>query len=169
MFWRRLFQQDPVAVTVMNSGGTSEPVTATATQYGPAFFLWPNNQVVATHRDGSYSVKAGTFSGIATVPAAPGEVIILWATGFGPTNPVAPAGVAVPSDQTHATGTMPALTINGNPMITFGAALTPGSASLYQIAIQVSNTLADGDYPIQATIGSAQSSARAVLSVHQGV
>jgi uncharacterized protein (TIGR03437 family) len=64
---------------------------------------------------------------------------------------------------------MPALTINGNPMITFGAALTPGSAGLYQIAIQVPNTLADGDYPIQATIGSAQSSARAVLSVHQGV
>jgi uncharacterized protein (TIGR03437 family) len=76
MFWRRLFQQDPVAVTVMNSGGTSEPVATAATQYGPAFFLWPNNQVVATHQDGSYSVKAGTFSGIATVPAAPGEVII---------------------------------------------------------------------------------------------
>jgi uncharacterized protein (TIGR03437 family) len=141
--------------------------TATASQYGPAFFLWPGGQVVATRQDFSYSVKAGTFSGTTTVPAKPGDVVILWATGFGPTNPVAPAGAAVPSDRTYATASVPTVTINNTPAIVFGAALAPGAVGLYQIAIQVPITLADGDWPIQATIGGVQSAAPAILSVHR--
>jgi hypothetical protein len=34
-----------------------------------------------------------------------------------------------------------------------GAALASGSAGLYRIAIQVRNALAEGDWPIQASIG----------------
>jgi uncharacterized protein (TIGR03437 family) len=47
------------------------------------------------------------------------------------------------------------------------AALAPGSAGLYQVAIQVPGTLADGDWPIQASIGGAVSPAGAVLTVHR--
>jgi len=52
------------------------------------FFLWPGSRVVATHLDYSYPIQVGTFAGVTTVPAKPGEVIVLWATGFGPTSPV---------------------------------------------------------------------------------
>ncbi len=156
----------PATVTVTTAAGTSGGVTATVSQYGPAFFLWPSNQVVATRQDFSFAVKAGTFSGTTTLPAKPGDVLILWATGFGPTNPVAPGGVAVPSDKTYATASAPTVTINNQPAIVFGAALAPGAAGLYQIAIQVPNTLTDGDWPIQAGIGGAQSAAGAVLTVH---
>ncbi len=54
----------PLSVTVTTPTATSAAFTATVSQYGPAFFLWPASQVVATHLDYSYAVQAGTFSGL---------------------------------------------------------------------------------------------------------
>ena len=155
----------PVSVTVTTPGGASASFATTANVYGPAFFLWPGSQVVATRQDYSYAVKAGTFAGATTVAAKPGEVIILWATGFGPTMPAAPSGVSVPGSGGYPTASSPIVTINNTPVIVYGAALAPGSAGLYQIAIQVPNTLADGDWPIQASIGGTLSPTEIVLSV----
>jgi uncharacterized protein (TIGR03437 family) len=158
-----------VSVTVTNSVGASAPFATIGSPYAPAFFQWPNNQVVATRQDFSFAAKAGTFTGAATVPAKPGDVLILWGTGFGPTNPAAPAGVAAPGDKTYATATMPTVTINNTAAIVFGAALAPGSAGLYQVAIAVPNTLADGDWPIQAGIAGVQSPTGTVLTVSRGL
>jgi len=93
----------PGSVTVTTATVTSAALTATVSQYGPAFFLWPASQVVATHLDYSYAVQAVTFSGLTTVPAKPGEAIVLWATGFGLTSPAAPDGVVVSSTPTYGT------------------------------------------------------------------
>jgi uncharacterized protein (TIGR03437 family) len=123
--------------------------------------------VVATRTDYSYAVKAGTFAGATTVAAKPGDVIVLWATGFGPTNPAAPTGVAVPGDKSYATASLPSITIDHLPATVYGAALAPGSVGLYQIAIEVPTSLADGDWPIQAFIGGVLSPAGTILSVHR--
>jgi uncharacterized protein (TIGR03437 family) len=155
----------PITVTVTAGGSTSASFTTTASEYGPAFFVWPGNQVVATRTDYSYAVKAGTFAGATTVAAKPGDVIILWATGFGPTNPAAPTGVAVPSDQGYATTSLPSITIDNVTATVYGAALAPGSAGLYQIAIEVPPSLGDGDWPIQALIGGILSPVGTILSV----
>ena len=156
----------PITVTVTTSNGTSAPFTTTASIYGPAFFTWPGNQVVATRTDYSFAVKPGTFAGATTVASKPGEVIVLWATGFGPTSPAAPTGFAVPSDQAYVTSSLPGISINNVPATVYGAALAPGSAGLYQIAIQVPSSIADGDWPIQANIGGVSSPAGTILSVH---
>jgi uncharacterized protein (TIGR03437 family) len=156
----------PITVTVTTSAGTSAAFATTASAYGPAFFVWPGNQVVATRTDYSYAVKAGTFAGTTTVAAKPGDVIVLWATGFGPTSPAAPPGVAVPGDKAYGTSSLPSITIDSLPAAIYGAALAPGSAGLYQIAIQVPPSLADGDWPIQALIGGVMSTAGTILSVH---
>lgn len=157
----------PVTVTVTTPGGMSAAFSSTAATYGPAFFAWPGNQVVATRTDYSYAVKAGTFAGASTVAAKPGEVIVLWSTGFGPTNPAPPAGVAVSTDKPYPTSSLPSITIDNVPAIVYGAALAPGSVGLYQIAIQVPPSLGDGDWPIQALIGGVQSPAGTILSVHR--
>jgi uncharacterized protein (TIGR03437 family) len=157
----------PLTVTVTTAGGTSANIATTASAYGPAFFVWPGNQVVATRQDYSYAVKAGTFAGATTVAAKPGDVIVLWATGFGPTHPAPPAGVAVPGDQTYATSSMPSIAINNMSATVYGAALAPGSVGLYQIAMQVPPSLADGDWPIQAVVGGVLSPVGTILSVHQ--
>ncbi len=153
-----------VTVTVTSPGGAAS-FSTTASLYGPAFFLWPGSQAVATRQDYSYAVKPGTFAGVTTVAAKPGEVIILWATGFGPTTPAAPPGVPVPASTAYPTASSPTVTINNTPAIVYGAALASGSAGLYQIAIQVPGTLADGDWPIQVSMGVSLSPNGIVLSV----
>ena len=37
-------------MTVTTAGGTSAAFATTANAYGPAFFTWPGNQVVATRQ-----------------------------------------------------------------------------------------------------------------------
>ena len=157
----------PISVTVTTAAGTSAAFATTANAYGPAFFTWPNNQVVATRQDYSYAVKAGTFTSATTVAAKPGDVLILWATGFGATLPAAPLGTSVPASGGYPTATAPTVTINNLPATVYGAALAPGSAGLYQIAIQAPTSLGDGDWPVQATIGGVTSLAGTILSVHQ--
>jgi uncharacterized protein (TIGR03437 family) len=73
----------------------------------------------------------------------------------------------VPGDKAYSTVTAPAVTIDNIPALVYGAALAPGSAGLYQIAIQVPLSLADGDWPIQATIGGVASPAGVVLRVQR--
>lgn len=155
----------PISVTVTTAAGTSTAFSATAGTYGPAFFAWPGNQVVATRTDYSFAVKAGTFAGTTTVAAKPGDVLVLWATGLGPTTPAAPAGVAVPGDRAYNTASLPSVTIDDLAATVYGAALAPGSVGLYQIAIQVPLSLGDGDWAIQASIGGVVSPVGTILSV----
>jgi uncharacterized protein (TIGR03437 family) len=154
----------PVTVTVTTPNGTSAPVNATAGLYGPAFFPWPGNQAVATRPDYSLVARPGTFPGANTTAAKPGEVIILWGTGFGPTTPAATPGISTPASQVYSTATLPAVTLGSTPLQVLGAALTPGAAGLYQIAVQLP-IVSDGTYPIQASIGGAQSPASATLAI----
>ncbi len=156
----------PAQVTVTAPSGTSSTFTVTASQYGPAFFSWPNNQPVATRQDFSYAAADGTFAGATTVPAKPGDVIILWGTGFGPTLPAAPVGVQVPSDRTYSTATPPSIQINNVAATVYGAALAPGFAGLYQVAIQVPTSLPDGNWPLTAIIGGVTSPSGVSLTVH---
>jgi uncharacterized protein (TIGR03437 family) len=154
-----------VSVTVTNANGTSSAVTATVQTVQPAFFLWPGNYAVATTLNYGLAVKNGTFSGATTTPAAPGEVIVLWGTGFGPTNPVAPAGVATPSTTAYNTASPVTVTVGGVPATVYGAALAAGDAGLYQVAIQIPTPLANGDYPVVAKISGAQSPSTTLITV----
>jgi uncharacterized protein (TIGR03437 family) len=155
-----------VPVTVTASGGTSQAVMAQLQAEQPAFFQW-GDYAVATRQDFSLAVKDGTFPGTTTVPAAPGDVIILWGTGFGPTSPAAPAGMETPATTAYNTATPVSLTIGGKPALVYGAALAPGYAGLYQVAIQVPAGLANGDYSVVATINGVLSPSTTMITVQQ--
>ena len=155
-----------VSVVVTNNGITPTGLfNAPSSLNGPAFFLWPGNQAVATRTDYSYAVKSGTFAGLTTLAAKPGDVLILWGTGFGPTTPATLVGIPVPSDKTYLASAPPTITINNVQATIYGAALAPGYAGLYQVAIQVPTSLADGDWPIVATVGGIASPTGVLLSV----
>jgi len=156
---------ETVSVVVMNPSGTSSAGMAATQAAQPAFFQW-GSYAVATHQDYSLAVKNGTFSGLTTVPAAPGDVIILWGTGFGPTTPSAPVGVEVPSGTTYNTASPVTVTV-GAAAVVYGAALAPGYAGLYQVAIQIPPSLSNGDYPVVATVDGAQSPAVDLITVQQ--
>lgn len=153
-----------VPVTVTNAYGTSQAVMVTAATYQPAFFQW-GNYAVATRQDFSLAVKNGTFPGVTTVPAKPGDVIILWGTGFGPTNPAAPSGVEVPADATYNTASTVTVTVGGMPATVYGAALAAGYAGLYQVAIQIPPSLSNGDYAVIATVSNTSSPSTTMITV----
>ena len=154
------------AVVVSNSGAKVTSIfNAPSAAAAPAFFLWPNGQVVATRLDYSYAVKDGTFAGFPTVAAKPSDVLVLWGTGFGATTPAAPVGFETPGDTTYSTSALPSVTVDNIPAKVYGAALAPGLAGLYQVAIQVPDSVGDGDWPIQASIGGVQSPTGTILTV----
>ena len=157
----------PVQVTVTNSMGTSQPVSATAALDGPAFFLWAYTYAVATYTDYTYAAKNGAIGGVATVPAAPGDVLILWGTGFGPTNPAATPGQEVPPSGLYSTANPVTVSIGGIDAIVYGSVLSPGFAGLYQIAVQVPTSAPNGDLPIIATVNGVSSPATTLLTVQQ--
>jgi uncharacterized protein (TIGR03437 family) len=155
-------------VSVRNSLGTSTAASAMSNRFMPAFFLWPGKQAVATrHPDGGYAVKNGTFPGTTTTPAKPGDVIVLWGTGFGPTTPAAPVGsVTLPGVRYDVVNPV-TVTVGGIPAEVIGAALSSGFVGLYQIAIVVPAGAPNGDLAVVATVSGAQSPAGVTLSVQR--
>jgi uncharacterized protein (TIGR03437 family) len=137
-------------VTVTNSNGASAPFSSTVQLVSPALFPWPNNQPVATHTDFSIAAANGTFSGQTTVPAKPGEIIVLWGTGFGPTMPTVPAGQE-PGNNAGATLTNPvSVTLDGTGLQVLSNVLS-GYAGEYQIAVQLPASMANGNHQLVVT------------------
>ncbi|MBZ5611550.1 MAG: FG-GAP-like repeat-containing protein [Acidobacteriia bacterium] len=151
-------------VVVTNNGIPSQPATAQIQPFAPAFFPWPGGYAVATDPNFQFRVKAGTFPGVSTAPAAPGDVLILWGTGFGPSSPQVPAGHQAPADQTYNIATPVHVKIGGVDATVYGAAFASGFAGLIQVAVQVPN-LSDGDYPVIAEVGGVSSPSTTLLTV----
>ena len=74
----------PVQVQVTNSFGTSAPFTVNQTAIMPEFFAVSNSGfVMATHANGTLVAPAGYVPGVTSSPAALGETIAIYGTGFG--------------------------------------------------------------------------------------
>ena len=129
----------PATITVLTDGIASDPLPATLQTYTPAFFWWATG-VVTTTPD---------FQPVTS--SKPGDVVILWGTGFGPTNPPAPPGVVSPADALLAA--TPTITVGSQTADYLGGALAPGSAGLYQIAIRIPYGSPAGLVPLNAEIG----------------
>jgi uncharacterized protein (TIGR03437 family) len=152
-----------VQVQVTTSQGTSNSFAAQKQQFSPAFFWMPGGTYVAAlHADYTYVGKAGLIAGAASTPATPGETILIYATGFGPTNPALPSAQLV---------TAPAVLAN-SVQVTIGGVAAPVTyaglvgAGLYQINVTVP-TLANGDAAVVAQIGGVQTQPAVSISVQQ--
>jgi uncharacterized protein (TIGR03437 family) len=150
-----------VSVVVTNNGQASDPASATGQTFSPGIFPYNSTLAIATrHPDGTLIGDPAKVPG--TVQAKPGDVIILWGTGFGPTTPAIPNGQVVTA--ALAVNTNPTVTIGGVAAPLAGAAMSPGSAGLYQIAVTVPN-VPDGDLDVIATVGGVSSPRGLTISV----
>jgi uncharacterized protein (TIGR03437 family) len=75
------------------------------------------------------------------------------------------SGQLVPSTQLFSVTNPPSITVGGVQATVYGAALAPGFAGLYQIAIQIPLTAGSGDQPIVAQVGSVSSSGNVYVTV----
>ncbi len=151
-----------VPVSVVNALG-SATTTAALKQYSPGFFALQGKYAAAVHTDGVYVAPAGFFgSGAASRPAAPGEVILLYGTGFGPTTPAIPAGQTVMGAAPLTDATQLQITIGGAPAkVQFAGIVAAGE---YQFNVVIP-PLADGDQPIAATIAGSSTQSGLLISV----
>ncbi|MDE3198095.1 MAG: IPT/TIG domain-containing protein [Acidobacteriota bacterium] len=158
----------PVPVQVTNSNGTSPVAMVTLQSASPAFFVWGARYVAATRVDYSYVGPPGLFgSAVTTTPAKPGDTLILWGTGFGPTNPAVPAGQNTPSTGIATPADGITVAIGGIQAQVLGAALTPGVAGVYQIVVQVPPNAPNGNLQVSAQVAGLFSPPNIFLAVQQ--
>ncbi len=133
----------PVQVVVTTAAGPSPPFSVNYAQFAPGLFPASAPYLAAQHADNSY---VGGYPG--STPAKPGEVIILWGTGFGPASPAVPAGKVF-------TGANPlanvSVTIGGQPATVDFAGVV--GAGLVQINVHVPLSIGNGDAPVVAMVG----------------
>jgi len=157
----------PVEVKVTTPQGRSNAVAAQMQSFAPGFFLFdPQGRkfLAAVHADGTFLGPENLFQGATTRPATPGETILLFGTGFGPTDPVVPAGQVV----AQAAPLANPMTIrfgNVQANVTF-AGLASGAAGLYQFNVVVPD-LPDGDIPVVAEVGGVRTQDGAFITIRR--
>jgi uncharacterized protein (TIGR03437 family) len=150
--------QGPVAVRVRTPGGETAAAMITGAARAPGI-LAPASFVSTTGRRyvGALFPDGTTFVGPTNlVPGAsfrgarPGERVLVYGVGFGPTTPAIPSGQIV-----TATNSISGLQvrIGDQPVTVEYGGLSPNFVGLYQFNLVVPN-LAAGDYPIVMTVGS---------------
>jgi len=156
-------------IVVTNANGTSDPytITANALQPGllaPAAFLSGGRQYLAAILpDGQFAVPAGMIPGVASRPAKPGELLMIFAIGFGAVKPNTPAGIVVSTPNSLATPLT--MTIGSTQASIAFAGLSQGSLGLYQFNVFVPD-IPDGDaVPLTFTLNGAPGPSTLYLAV----
>ena len=163
----------PVNVVVTTAAGSATS-SVTLAQFAPSFFLLDSKHVagIIVRLDGSGAYGAGTYDiigptgtalGYQTVAAKPGDVVALYGTGFGPTNPTVPAGRAF--DGAAPTNNQVTVLMNNVKVIPTFAGLS--GAGVYQINLTVPVGLGTGDISLVANVGGVQTPVGVVISVRQ--
>jgi len=151
-----------VPIVVTDNGLVSASMTATMNAFSPAFFLLKDNLSVAALHSSGAIVGATTLYAGASTPAAPGETITVFGTGFGPTNAAITNGAIVAAPL--AVVTAPTVTIGGVAATVVYAGLV--SAGVYQLDVVVPAGAAAGNAAIVATVGGFSSSATAIVTLN---
>src|SRR5258708_6344566 len=123
--------------------------------FAPAFFVFPNSKSIAAQVGGSGAIIANPVVVVGGRPAKPGEVITLYGTGFGDTNPSVATGQLAAG--AAALVNPITVTIGGTilqPQDVLYAGLSPASiGGLYQFNVRVPASAPDGDVPATIAIG----------------
>jgi len=160
----------PVAVTA--AAGTAN-ATLTLSQFGPSFFILDSKHVagIILRTNGSGSQGGGTYDflgptgnslGYARVAAKAGDIVELFANGFGPTSPAVPAGQG---SSGAAPATNPVTLLINKLSVTPSYAGASSEAGIYQINLTIPAGLGTGDVPLVASVGGAQTPSTVFISL----
>jgi uncharacterized protein (TIGR03437 family) len=160
-------QPGTAQIQVTANGLTSATVSAPSVLLAPAFFRIGTNAtngnayVAATHADGSLIGPAGLIAGVTTSPARPGEIIVIYGTGFGQTSPAIPSGQVVSSPLMLPSP--PTIVIDGATANVAFAGLT--GTGLYQFNVTVPRGAQTGDDLVVALLGNGETQANAFITI----
>ncbi len=159
----------PVLIQVKNNFGFSNTGSATRTRVAPtlqsvpAFNVGGKSYVVAQTSDfKSFIGQTGLIQGVSFVTAKPGDTVIVFALGCGPTNPATQAGVAAAQGAPLALPYQ--LKIGGVAANVGFGGIVAGSIGLYQFNIVVPSAPA-GDQPIELIVDGIPNAQGLVITV----
>ena len=140
----------PVRVTVVREGQAGNVVTAEVAERAPRLLrIGIDDYGIIVNQDGTFPIPP--TPGIPSRPARPGDALVVYAIGFGQTDPPVALGRASPSTEPLAR-VQPTPTVffgagltGGAPAIPFYAGLTPGLVGLFQINVIVPENAPKGD------------------------
>jgi uncharacterized protein (TIGR03437 family) len=95
----------------------------------------------------AYALPENSTPDVAARPARPGEVLVLYGTGFGPVTPHVETG-EIPAGQTKLVNSLE-VRIGGMPADILAAGLAPGKAGLYEIRVVVPPLAEAGAVPLE--------------------
>jgi len=151
-----------VQVQVTTAQQKSNILTVQKQQFAPAFFTIDGGAyVAASHTNYTLVGKPGVLPGVVTQPAAPGEIIQMYGTGFGLTSPPLPTSQLVSKAAVLANPVQ--ITIGGVTASVEYAGLV--EAGLYQLNVTVPASLQSGDAAVVATIGGVKTQAGVAITV----
>ncbi|MFN9085045.1 MAG: choice-of-anchor V domain-containing protein [Acidobacteriota bacterium] len=157
-----------VPVVVTTPGGTSETVMANVVREAPGLFLFTQSPVrypaVVRATDGRFIAPTGLFPGVTTEPAKPGDILLLFGTGFGPTTPAVVPGRVFSGAAPLADLSALQVRIGGMSVVPSFAGLS--GSGLYQFNVTVPN-LPDGNHRIEMLINGQQIQADVQLAVRR--
>jgi uncharacterized protein (TIGR03437 family) len=154
----------PVPVVVTNGSVASPPFTVTMGAVAPSFLLFSTaGYIAATHANGSLLGPASLYPGL-SMPAEPGETVVLYAVGFGLPATALMNGSAT---QTGPLPVNPICKLAGNAVtLNFAGLISPG---LYQLNIVVPISAANGDNPVSCAYGGSTTPSGALITVQSTV
>jgi uncharacterized protein (TIGR03437 family) len=158
----------PVTVEVINANGTSNTATAEVRRAAPGWFMFdPEDRkyIAGTHVDGTFLGKTGLFgAALATRPAKPGDIVVLYGANFGPTNPPLPIGRGVSAASPLVDA--PRVTIGGveAPVLYGGGA--PNLIGTYQFNITVPD-VPNGDQAVVVETGGVRTQQNAFITIQR--
>jgi uncharacterized protein (TIGR03437 family) len=139
-----------VEVVVTNQGADSPPFKVHLGGAAPAFFQLGASKYAIATRYPDNALVANPSLGTGFVGAKAGDILTLWATGFGQTTPVQPSGVVTNNAPTVAQTVT--VTVGGIAAEVIGAVLSPGFVGLYQVAIRLPSGVPTGDVLIKTSV-----------------
>jgi uncharacterized protein (TIGR03437 family) len=154
----------PVKVTLNKGTASEKSVTGTAAyaDYSPAFFVWPNSNgsiIGLILRPGGTVDLLGSPPAVPNgVAAKPGDLVVLYGTGFGFTEPVYQTGEfssGVAPLRDPLTVRMGSAALSAADVLYAG--LAPDAPGFYQFNLRVPASAPDGDLAVVATVGGASS------------
>ena len=152
-----------VPVQVSDNGVVSANFMVQAQAESPSFFVFgAGPYIAATHANGSYIGPTSLYPGL-TTPAQPGETIVVYANGFGPTSTPVVGGSET---QSGTLTPLPVITIGGvQASVQFaGLNVAPGE---FQFNVVVPSALSGGDQAISATYNGLTTQAGTLITVAQ--
>jgi len=154
-----------VSVVVTNRGAASAPASAQLQAVAPAFFQYPGANYATASRLPDYAAVADPAAVLGTVAAKPGDLVVLWGTGFGATSPTVPAGTTVSGAPVVVTA--PTVMVGGVAAQVLSTVLTTGCAGLYQVTIRIPDAAPAGAVAVQATVGGVRTADGVLIFVGQ--